>query len=194
LSGAGIVYKFCSYIDSLLGIKYATDNLIDLAALGIISDMVSLKDFETRHIITKGLSNITNPFFSAMVETQSYSLGEEITPIGVAFYITPYINATIRSGTIEEKIALFEAMLEFKAHEVIPSTKRGCAGQVEERVTQVCRNCANIKNRQAKTRDNNLIIIENLIQEKGLLSNKILVVQLDEEHAIDKNLTGLIAN
>lgn len=34
LSGAGMVYKFCSYIDQIMGIHYA-DNLLDLAALGI---------------------------------------------------------------------------------------------------------------------------------------------------------------
>lgn len=34
LSGVGIVYKFCSYIDSLLGTNNA-DDFIDLAALGI---------------------------------------------------------------------------------------------------------------------------------------------------------------
>ena len=35
LSGAGMVYKFCSYIDQIMGIHYA-DELLDLAALGII--------------------------------------------------------------------------------------------------------------------------------------------------------------
>ena len=34
LSGVGMVYKFCSYIDQLLNVKYA-ENFLDLVALGI---------------------------------------------------------------------------------------------------------------------------------------------------------------
>ena len=49
-----MVYKFCSYIDSLLGYNYA-NNFIDLVALGLIADMVDMRDFETRHLITLGL-------------------------------------------------------------------------------------------------------------------------------------------
>jgi single-stranded-DNA-specific exonuclease len=116
LSGVGIVYKFCSYLDSLLNVDYA-ENLVDLAALGIIADMVDLKDFETRQIVKEGIHNINNPFFYEMAKKNEYSLRDGITPIGVAFYIAPYVNATIRMGTPEEKILLFESMLEFKAYE-----------------------------------------------------------------------------
>jgi len=51
-----------------------------------------------------------------------------VTPFGISFYIAPYINATIRIGTLDEKMILFESMLDFKAYELIPSTKRGCKG------------------------------------------------------------------
>ena len=47
LSGAGVVYKFCCYLDSLLGFDYAND-YVDLATVGIIADVMSLKDFEVR--------------------------------------------------------------------------------------------------------------------------------------------------
>lgn len=192
LSGAGMVYKFCSYIDSLLGTEVAQD-LIDLAALGMIADMVDLKDFEVKHLIKKGLEFIKNPFFSEMVKKNEFSLKDNITPTGIAFYIAPYVNATIRVGTQEEKMLLFESMLEHKAYENIPSTKRGCKGQFETRVEQACRNCTNIKNKQAKTRDSMLEVVENIIETNQLLSNKILAVKLDNV-SIDKNLTGLIAN
>ena len=192
LSGVGMVYKFCSRIDEYLEIDYA-NQFLDLVALGMIADMIDLKDFETRHLITQGLENIRNPYFKNMVNKQEYSLKDEITPIGVAFYIAPYVNATIRMGTQEEKLMLFESMLDYKGYELVPSTKRGCKGQQETRVEQACRNCVNIKNRQTKARDSALEIIENIIQEKNLLENKILVVKL-ENLTIDKNLTGLIAN
>jgi hypothetical protein len=37
-------------------------------------------------------------------------------------------------------------MLETRAYELIPSTKRGCKGQMETKVEQACRNCNNLKN------------------------------------------------
>ena len=192
LSGVGMVYKFCSYIDKILNIDYA-NQFLDLAALGIVADMVDLRDYETRHIVVQGLNNIRNPFFRGMVDKQSYSLKDGITPFGVAFYIAPYVNATIRMGTQEEKLLLFESMLDHRGYELIPSTKRGCKGQTETRVEQACRNCSNIKNRQTKARDEALENIERIIKEKNLLENKILVIKLDNL-SINENLTGLIAN
>ena len=192
LSGVGMVYKFCSYIDELLNVDYA-DQFLDLVALGMVADMMDLRDYETRHLITRGLENIRNPYFKGMIDKQSYSLKDGITPIGVAFYIAPYVNATIRMGTQEEKLMLFESMLDYRGYELIPSTKRGCKGQTETRVEQACRNCTNIKNRQTKARDAALENIERIIKEKNLLNNKILVIKLDS-FAADKNLTGLIAN
>lgn len=192
LSGVGMVYKFCSYIDGLLNVDYA-DQFLDLVALGMVADMMDLRDYETRHLITLGLNQIRNPYFKGMVAKQEYQLKGEITPFGVAFYIAPYVNATIRMGTQDEKLMLFESMLDYRGYELIPSTKRGCKGQQETRVEQACRNCTNIKNRQTKARDAALETIERIIEEKNLLDNKILAVKLDAFSA-DKNLTGLIAN
>lgn len=192
LSGVGMVYKFCSYVDELLNTDYANDYL-DLVALGIVADMMDLRDFETRHLITRGLENIRNPYLKGMIDKQAYSLKDGITPIGIAFYIAPQVNATIRMGTQEEKLMLFESMLDHRGYELIPSTKRGCKGQQETRVEQACRNCTNIKNRQTKARDAALENIERIIKEKNLLNNKILAIKLDTFEA-DKNLTGLIAN
>ena len=192
LSGVGMVYKFCSYIDELLNVDYA-DQFLDLVALGLIADMMDLRDYETRHLIIKGLSNIRNPYFRGMIDKQAYSLKGEITPVGVAFYIAPYVNATVRMGDQNEKLLLFESMLDFRGYELIGSTKRGCQGQKETRVEQACRNCANIKNRQTKARDTSLEVIEKIIKDKNLLDNKILTIKL-EGYAADRNLTGLIAN
>lgn len=191
LSGVGMVYKFCSYIDTLLNKDYA-NNFLDLVAVGMVSDMMDLRDFETKELIDLGVHYIKNPFLLRFVDEQSYSLKGEVTPFGISFYIAPYVNATIRMGSLDEKILLFESMLEFKAYEQIPSTKRGFKGTYETRVEQACRNCKNIKNRQTKARDLSLELIEQIIQDKGLLNHPIIIVQLDSP--IEENLTGLIAN
>ncbi|MBO7080132.1 MAG: hypothetical protein J6W64_10120 [Bacilli bacterium] len=83
-------------------------------------------------------------------------------------------------------------MLEFRAYELIPSTKRGCKGQLETRVEQATRTCKNIKSRQTKARDTSLDIIKENIKKNNLLNNPILIIQLD--NPIEENLTGLIAN
>ena len=62
LSGVGMVYKFCSFIDELMNVDYA-DQFLDLVALGMIADMMDLRDFETKHLINRGLENIRNPYF-----------------------------------------------------------------------------------------------------------------------------------
>jgi len=53
LSGVGVVYKFCQYIDKFLDKNYA-DDLLDLVAVGMVSDMMDLRSFETRELISLG--------------------------------------------------------------------------------------------------------------------------------------------
>lgn len=192
LSGVAMVWKFCCYIDMLLKTNHA-QKFLDLVALGLVADMMDVRDFETRRLIDKGLQQIRNPYFRGAIDKDQFHFTNEITPIGVAFYIAPLINATTRVGTQEEKLMLFESMLDFRGYELVPSTKRGCKGQAETRVEQACRNCTNIKSRQTKIRDNSLEKIEQIIVNQNLLSNKILIVQLDDL-ITDRNLTGLIAN
>lgn len=193
LSGVGMVYKFCQYIDEIMNVDYA-DYFLDLVSLGMTADMMDLRDYETKHLIHRGLTDIRNPFFKGMVDKNAYSLGSDLTPTGIAFYVAPYVNATIRMGTPEEKRIMFESMLEHKAYKEIPSTKRGCKGQMEKIVDQAVRNCTNIKSRQTKARDTGVEIIENLIKKNNLLDNKVLIVQIPAAAHIEKNLTGLIAN
>lgn len=192
LSGVGIVYKFCSKIDELMKTSEA-DSMLDLVALGMIADMMDMREFETKHLIQKGLINIQNPYFKALVERQSYSLGETVTPIGVAFYIAPLINATIRVGTQLEKEIMFKAMLNHCSYDMIPSTKRGEKGKTEMIVTQAVRNATNVRNRQKKSRDEGLAYVEKMILDGGLDKNKLIIAQVSSE-SLDKNLTGLIAN
>ena len=192
LCGGAVVYKFCCYIDSLMETNYAID-YADLTALSLIGDMMDMRDFETHYLTKDGLQRIHNPFFQEMVKRQHYKLDNNLTPFGIAFYVVPYINAMTRSGTIEEKYLTFEAMLEWRADEMIPSTKRGFKGTYETRVEQAGRTCFNVKSRQKKNQDASLLNIEDIIAELDLLKNKILVVPTEQEE-VDKNLAGLIAN
>ena len=193
LSGVGMVYKFCCYLDQLLGADHA-DKYLDLVALGMIADMMDLRYFETKHLIQLGCENIRSPFIKMMMARNEYSIKGQLTPFTVGFYIAPYINAVARVGTQQETLLLAESMLEYRAYEQIPSTKRGCSGQTESRVEQACRTANNVRNRQNKARDVSTEFVDKLIETNNLLDNKILVVQAPKANGLDTNITGLIGN
>lgn len=192
LSGAGVVYKFCAYLDKLLGIDYS-ESFMDLAAVGIIADIMDLSSYEVRFIIEQGLRNITNPFLKEMVKKQEFKVQGSLNPFKVAFYIAPFINAVNRSGNAQERLLLFESMLTFRAYEQIPSTKRGEKGMTETRVEQAVRTCGNVKRHQEKDRDDTKAIVEKIIADNCLYDHVLIAVKMPKEKAADKNLTGLIA-
>lgn len=193
LSGAGVTWQFCRYLDSLMNTDYAR-TYRDLVALGNDADMMSLTSIETKHLISTGLAHPRNPFIVEMFHKNEYSLKGKLTPIGVAFYIAPFVNAMTRSGTIEEKLLLFESMLKHKAFTVLPSTKRGhTLGETETLVEQAVRVATNVKNRQTKAQEEFLEKIEQKIEKHNLLSHKVLLFLL-EPGEVDKNIAGLVAN
>lgn len=193
LTGAGVVYQFCRYIDTLIPqyIKYDSSNFIDLAALGICGDMGSMIQTENRYICYTGFGRVKNSFFKAILDKQSYSTGGKINPMTVAFYVVPMINAMIRIGTIEEKTRLFEAFIH--GNEMIPSTKRGAKGTLEKRAIESVRECVNARSHQNKILDKNVEKFEDRIYKYGLLDNQILFVKLEEDDDLPSELNGLLA-
>lgn len=119
LSGVGVVWQFCRYIDMYFSnprnykVCKVADNFLDLVALGNCGDMMSLRSFETRYLITKGFKkeNIKNPFIDYMLDKNSFPLSKAdyvpsdsetaCTSIGAAFFIVPFVNAITRSGTMQ---------------------------------------------------------------------------------------------
>ena len=192
-SGAGVVWQFCRYLDEKLGIQNA-DNYLDLVALGLCADMMSMTSIETKHVLNKGFKNVKNPFFTYLSEKHSYSMNNKINHTSVAFYIAPYINAICRSGTVEEKKLTFDSMLKYKAFQILPSTKRGhFLGDTETLVEQVMRIVTNVKNRQTKAQDAGLELLEKKIESEHLLDHKVLLFLL-EPGQVNKNVAGLVAN
>ena len=66
---------------------------------------------------------MNNHFIKGMAEKNMFSLSKAdyksykgyISPMGAAFFIVPFINATVRSGTMEEKQLVFNSMLTDKS-------------------------------------------------------------------------------
>ena len=189
LCGAGVAWQFCRYCDSREGTTYA-DDLIDLAALGIISDMMSVLSPENRYIIYEGLRNIKNYYFLALCEKQSFSMSGKLNPTTIAFYITPLINALIRVGAMDEKRRCFEAFID--GHQMVPSQKRGAKGTYEEVAIESARECTNARAKQNRILDKAVEELEIKIFKYDLLENKILFVRLEEED-FPAELNGLTA-
>ena len=195
LSGAGVAWQFCRYLDHMLEDNYANE-LLDLNALGNCGDMMSMLSIETKHLINKGFltENIKNPFIYHMAQKNAFKLGNEITPMGAAFYIVPFVNAMVRSGTQDEKDILFRAMLNHKAFEKTAEIKynkpTGKEITVVERAISVCEA---VKRRQTKVETDTMEFIEKKIKENNMMEHKVLLFLL-EPGQVDRNVAGLVAN
>lgn len=203
LSGVGVVYKFLKSVDNELSIDYA-DNFLDLVSVGMCSDMMNLNTLENRYITTQGFNHFKNNGLREIIKAQAYSLFSkkieeitdsfldsiQLTPIQVAFYIAPLINALIRVGTNKDKEILFKALINGK--ETIPSTKRGHKGELETIAEQNARNCINARSRQNREKDKAIELLDIQISNNCLDENKILILNADELD-VSNNLTGLVA-
>lgn len=85
-------------------------------------------------------------------------------------------------------------MLDFKATELLPSTKRGEKGKTEQRCVQAARTAMNVKRHQDTFRDEFAQDLTKQIEDKHLLDNKILIIQLDENDENTASMRGLVAN
>lgn len=203
LTGAGVVYQFCRFVDEMTGHDWAND-YIDLAAWGIVGDMGSMLELENRYIVETGFSeqHIKNDFFKCLLNKQGYSITGKMSPswsdivaktnaISVAFYIVPLVNAMIRVGTMPEKERLFLAFID--GGRMVPCGKRGAKGTMERVDIESARECTNAKNKQTKLRDSAVDKLEAKIFKYDLLENKILFVRLEDDDVFPSEMNGLIA-
>lgn len=204
LTGSGVTWQFCRYIDQLEGTNYA-NNFMDLAAFGIVGDMSEMTSLENRYIVKHGFSKegLKNSFLLKLVAKQSYSITGKmyatddetiaaLNPISIAFYLVPLINAMIRVGTMAEKERTFIALID--GARSVPSSKRGAKGALERVDIEAVRECGNAKNRQNRIKEQATTGLEAKIFKYDLLSNKILFIELDDNDDFPSELNGLIAN
>ena len=187
--GAGIVYKFLKAIDEELWEDYA-DKMLDIVALGNISDVMDMRECETRYYVDLGLSKIRSKLFKALIEKQSYSMNGIVNITSVQFYVTPILNSMIRVGSAEDKDLLFRAFIE--TDEVFKYKKRGETEESDEDIyTRAARLCYNAKNRQGKEVQRGVDAIDELIQEKEIYKDKVMFINVSD--ILGETLTGLVA-
>lgn len=196
LSGAGVVYKVIQrYSQKYNDGKYHL-NFIDLAAIGIVSDMMDTRNLDNNYIIYHGLRNIKNPLIKALLQKQSYSVSNVVKPnkIDIAFYITPLINAVVRVGTMQENGDFFQGLIDYTNTDTNVNNFRGKIS-VETYYDRLAREAYNTRNRQNKTKEKSMLYLDSIIQEQELDKNAIIAVisSKDDEVTLPKTMTGLVA-
>jgi single-stranded-DNA-specific exonuclease len=196
LSGAGMVYKVIQRYSSKYHDGQFHRRYIDLAAIGIISDMMDTRDIDNNYIIYYGLKNLKNPLMKAILLKQSYSVSSPTVPnkIDIAFYVTPLINAVIRAGTFQENTNFFKTLIDYNNIETFVNDYRGKVTQ-ETIYERIAREAYNTRNRQNKIKEKSLEFLDQSVKDNNLENNTILTIisSREDDVTLPKTMTGLVA-
>lgn len=165
LSGAGVTWKFCKYMDEQYLTGYA-DELVDLAACGLVGDMMDMTVMENRYIVSKGLSKIYNPAIKKIVG------GFEFNSTAISFSVAPIINASNRIGKNDiamkafiedDNKTLLKYMRELKICRVLQNE------EVDRILPEAINSCEEQKDKKMI-----VVFIDTDYGISGLLGNKLL--------------------
>lgn len=150
-SGVGVAYEFAKALDDYYVCDLA-NKYLDLVAFGNVSDVMDIRNTQTRYYIEQGMKNINNKFLQAIAKAQEFSTKGKVNIHNISWYWTPICNSMIRIGSLEDRDLLFRAFIE--TDEVFPYKKRGSTEFIDEDIyTRAARLCKNIKSKQDKMRD-----------------------------------------
>lgn len=196
LSGAGVVYKFIKLFDRMYFDDKIYKDYGDLAAIGIVGDVMDMRNLDNNYIAYHGLLNINNRFIKELIAKRIRSIKNpnNLTKIEISFYIVPIINGVIRSGTEEDKKMVFWALTDENNTDIFEREWRGSI-YTENLYESAARLASNAKSRQDSAKKKAFTWLCEKIREKELDKNNIIIVTLDEKESIKvmPTITGLIA-
>lgn len=165
LSGAGVTWKFCKYMDEQYLTDYA-DELADLAACGLVGDMMDMTVMENRYIVSKGLSKIYNPAIKKIVG------GFEFNSTAISFSVAPIVNASNRIGKNDIAMKAFieddnKTLLKYMRE--LKKCKELQNEEVDNILPGAIQSCEEQKNKKMM-----VVFIETDYGISGLLGNKLL--------------------
>lgn len=185
--GASVTLEFCRALEEFYW-ESICDDLLDLAAVANVCDVMPITEFETRAVINEGLANINNKMLQQIIKAQDFSMKGVVSPHTVGFYVGPLINAFIRMATFEERQLLIRAFCEDES-ETFLYTKRGEDFPTEENIYEhVVRLMKSYKNKQDTQRKKALQPLLSKGKECG--GNVALI---DATGILDTALTGVVA-
>lgn len=165
LSGAGVTWKFCKYMDKQYLTGYA-DELADLAACGLVGDMMDMTVMENRYIVSKGLSKIYNPAIKKIVG------GFEFNSNAISFSVAPIINASNRIGKNDIAMKAFiedDNKILLKYMRELKKCKELQNAEVDKILPNAIQSCEEQKDKKMI-----VVFINTDYGISGLLGNKLL--------------------
>lgn len=172
LAGAGVVYKFIKALDDYL-FEDKSSKYMDLVALGNVADMMDLHELETRYFVYEGIKEINNLFIKALMEVNEYDLEGKYNIDKIGWVIAPKLNGTIRSGTQDEKMKMYQAFVS----------------DDYDFCLEVAKMCKNVKTKQ----DNAVKSALKKIEPKINITKGDKCIILDVGKTLNQSHTGLVA-
>lgn len=105
LSGSAMCFKVCQVLDEYLDIELS-DEFTDLSAIGIVADMMDVRNMENRYLIYSGIHNIRNIGIKEILRQSKVDYSEGINTTNISFKIAPIIGACSRFDKIELALEL----------------------------------------------------------------------------------------
>lgn len=115
--GSQIVWKVCQVLDDYYKTDYAED-FMDLCAIGLIGDVMSLKEMENRYLVREGLSNIHNEGIKFLLQHLKIDISG-LTATNISYSITPCLNACCRLDKLEVGMELLTSDNSFKTMSIV---------------------------------------------------------------------------
>jgi single-stranded-DNA-specific exonuclease len=177
LSGSAMCYKVCQVLDEYLDLDMA-DDFLDLTAVGLVGDMMSVWNMENRYLIYNGINKIDNLGIKEILNQSNIDYKDGITSTNISFKIAPIIGACSRFDRIELALELVTTDDVDRAKELTKimiemneNRKKEQKGTVEEIVK-------GIEVREDDTKNNIIVIISNDIDSgfRGLVATEIVEV------------------
>lgn len=123
LAGCGVAFKLAQAILQKAGLpKSAVNDVLDLAAIGTVGDVVSLTD-ENRTIVKYGLNRINSGSRESLAKLCRAISLKWVSSENIAFGIAPHINAAGRMAGAAEAVELFtskdETLIDEKVENLV---------------------------------------------------------------------------
>ena len=186
--GAHVTYNFLQALDECYWNDICEDHFTDLVALADISDVMSMRSFNTRAMVNYGIDHINNKMFQEILKAQDFSTKGIVSPFTIAFYVTPLINAFLRSASFEERELLVNAFCECE-EKTFEYVKRGENFPVEENIYQHCvRIAKSYKSKQDRAKDK---ACKAFMASNDYSNDKVAIVDATGE--LNSAYTGLVA-
>ena len=210
LVGAAMVGLFLRGVDKSLTQAYrkvysdhpeikSSEHYFDLICLALIADGSDLILPYTRWLLHCGIEQMKsgtnqNLFLRELLRCAAYSMQNEITVQGLAYYVAPLINAVIRLGDMEHKKLLFDAFCVTNESEqrLLERKVRGQGIVSMSLLEYMRRECESLVRKQRTQTQKSVELLGEDIEETGINLLPILLVNTKEY--VDINSTGLVAN